>query len=271
MVDLQLLLAPTITVLPDDCHGAVLLTGSHGGRYTGEIADGLGLRGVVFHDAGIGLERAGVAGIELLDRSGTAAATVGHDTCRIGDPVDMQLRGRISCVNIAAAALGVRPGMTCTEALDKLAGTDPAVPVHHAHEESRVVLRLDGGERALVLVDSAALVQDRVDDGAVIVTGSHGGLVGGDPVRALKAQGYAAVFNDAGIGADRAGVARLAALDRREIAAVTVGAAGARIGEAASTIGGRISALNRTAAAAGARIGEPVAPIVMSWVRGRPT
>ena len=36
--------------------------------------------------------------------------------------------------------------------------------------------------------------------GAIVVTGSHGGLLGGKPETALKYDALAALFNDAGIG-----------------------------------------------------------------------
>lgn len=48
--------------------------------------------------------------------------------------------------------------------------------------------------------------------GGVLVTGSHGGLVGGMPSMALRAEGFAAAFNDAGFGIEQAGIGRLAAL-----------------------------------------------------------
>src|SRR5207302_1281456 len=70
---------------------------------------------------------------------------------------------------------------------------------------------------------------------AIVLTGSHGGLLGGRPETALKYEVRAAFYNDAGIGIDEAGVSRLPALDDRGIAAATVSAATARIGEARST------------------------------------
>ena len=88
--------------------------------------------------------------------------------------------------------------------------------------------------------------------GAIVVTGSHGGLLGGQPATALKYDALAALFNDAGIGIDEAGVTRLPALDARGIAAATVAASSARIGDARSTYeGGIVSRVNARAAALG--------------------
>jgi hypothetical protein len=108
-----------------------------------------------------------------------------------------------------------------------------------------------------VLVDSASLVRAE-DAGQIVVTGSHGGLIGGDPAMALRTDAFAAVFNDAG-RPDGPGVSRLPALEARGIAAVTVGAESARIGEARSSYqDGVISAVNGVAARLGARVGGAV-------------
>jgi hypothetical protein len=98
------------------------------------------------------------------------------------------------------------------------------------------------------------------------VTGSHGGLVGGDPAKALRTDGFAAVFNDAGIGIDEAGTTRLPALDLRAIAAVTVAANSARIGDARSSFeDGIVSRANATACRLGAVVGAPVRPLLIEW------
>ncbi len=92
---------------------------------------------------------------------------------------------------------------------------------------------------------------------AIVVTGSHGGLLGGKPETALKYDVRGALYNDAGIGKDEAGVSRLPALDRRGIAAATVAAASARIGDARSTYqDGIVSRVNARAAALG--LGEGI-------------
>ena len=98
--------------------------------------------------------------------------------------------------------------------------------------------------------------------------GAGGGLVGGDPAMALRAEGFAAAFHDAGIGVDRAGIGRLAALEGRGIAGITVAAASARIGDARSVFAdGVISAANQTAQRLGAIVGEPAAPALLAWIR----
>lgn len=90
--------------------------------------------------------------------------------------------------------------------------------------------------------------------GQVVVSGSHGGVSAGR--FALEARVLLAVFNDAGVGLDGAGIAALPLLQAHGIAACTVAHDTARIGEAASTLAtGVVSHANAAAAALGARPG----------------
>jgi hypothetical protein len=125
--------------------------------------------------------------------------------------------------------------------------------------ESRHVLMPEGATRRLVLIDSAALVRDE-DAGQIVVTGSHGALFGVDPMNALKIDAALALFNDAGGGV---GTTRLPVLQKRGIAAATVAAATARIGDAHSTWqDGVLSACNEAATALGAQVGMSARELV---------
>ncbi|MDQ4062133.1 MAG: hypothetical protein M3145_13690 [Pseudomonadota bacterium] len=261
-----ILAADTITKLPPEADGAVVVSGSHGGRYPGYLAARAGLRGVILNDAGVGRDEAGIGSLPYLEALGIAAAAVSHLSARIGDTADMLARGRISHANTIARAAGVEAGLSCREAAERLQGaplvrSDPP-PLGEARTE------IATGGRRIVLLDSAALVAPE-DTGQIVVTGSHGGLVGGDPAMALRVEGFAAVFNDAGIGIDNAGITRLPALDARGIPAFTVSAASARIGEARSSFEeGVISAVNEAARRLGAREGERAAPLLRAWAMG---
>ena len=97
----------------------------------------------------------------------------------------------------------------------------------------------------------------QADIGHVIVTGSHGGLLGGNTATAVKHAVRAAVYNDADRGADDAGISRLPVLEAKGIAAACVSAFSARIGDARSTLqDGYITALNPTAERMGGEIGQ---------------
>ena len=230
--------------------GRVVICGSHGGLYPGAIASRAGVRAVLFNDAGNGLDHAGVAGVLALGDVCMAAAALECQSCHIGSARDAFENGRISTVNSVAQKMGVSIGMTARKAAILLMtapepkGELPAIP------EARQIIKLGGN--VIHCLDSASLVGPD-DTGAIVVTGSHGALIGGDPARAIKAQVRLAVFNDAGFGKDRVGVTRLPALDLRQIAAVTVSCQTARIGDAVSALEtGIISCTNRTSRGLGA-------------------
>jgi len=257
-------LADTATKLGEDARGAVIVTGSHGGRYAAYLTLGALPRAVIHNDAGIGKDEAGIAVLAIAEALGVAAATASHASCRIGDAADTLQRGVISAANALSGALGVCPGMPCREAILRLLSADPSNRYPESCGEVRRVIDSHAKKR-IVLVDSASLI-DAADAGQIIVTASHGGLVGGDAKMALKADAFAAVFNDAGVGMEGAGICRLPALDARGIAGLTVSAASARIGDAGSAFGeGIISYVNATAARLGACPGEPLGPRLLAW------
>lgn len=261
MAETPLRLDSITDVLPPHA-GGVAVSGSHGGLYPAAVASGAGLRAVMFNDAGIGLDRAGIAGLTTLERVGMAAAAAACMSCRIGSADDMMVSGIVSEANRIARRLGVEPGIRVPEALRCMADAPQPRDRLPPHPEARRSLALKPAGPEVILVDSASLVREE-DAGAIVVTGSHGGLIGGAPARALKADARVAVFNDAGGGKDDVGYGRLPALDARGIAAVVVFHDTARIGDAASTLRtGVISRANGAATRLGAREGMPL----LAWL-----
>jgi hypothetical protein len=249
----SVLTADSITRIGAEAAGAVVVNGSHGGLYAAYLAAKLHVAAAIFNDAGVGRDRAGIAGLDYLASLGIPAAVVGHDTARIGDGADMIARGIITHANPHAIDLGCRPGMRCRDAAVCLQRASPSGREPPPALEAAFLLIPE--PPALWALDSASLVgAEHVE--AVVATGSHGGLLGGRPDTALKVNALAALFNDAGIGIDEAGVTRLPALDARGIAAATVSAASARIGDARSTYeDGILTRVNSRAAAFGIRPG----------------
>src|SRR6185295_7411419 len=98
------ILAPTITMLPPNIAGRVIVTGSHGGIYPGHLVLAAKARAVIFNDAGIGRDGAGIASLQLLQAHGKAAAAVAHTSARIGDTDDMMSAGIVSAANALAVA-----------------------------------------------------------------------------------------------------------------------------------------------------------------------
>src|SRR5881398_2007925 len=105
-----ILTADSITRIGDEAAGAVVVNASHGGVYAAYLAAKLGSAAAIFNDAGDGRDSAGIGGLDYLDALGVPAATVGHDTARIGDGADMLARGVITYANVLAMELGCRPG-----------------------------------------------------------------------------------------------------------------------------------------------------------------
>jgi hypothetical protein len=264
----DILVLDSITKLEADTAGRVAVAASHGGVYCAYLAARGRLRGVILNDAGIGLDQAGIAGLAYLEALGMAAATISHNSARIGDSADMMARGIVSHVNGYAAQLGCTIGQACADCARALGRGEPPRGDPPSYEEARFLLRHNAGEPIVWGLDSNSLAEPS-DAGAILITGSHGALLGGKPESAIRVAALAAVYNDAGIGVDRAGVSRLPALAARGIAAATVSAASARIGDARSAWAtGRLSEVNEIARALGVKAGLSVPQFVDLVIAG---
>ncbi|MCC2674428.1 MAG: hypothetical protein K0R58_1375 [Ramlibacter sp.] len=257
--NVKVVAVPTVTKLGPETAGSVLIGGSHAAVFTTYLALKAGPRAAIQHDAAFGRDRAGIAGMAWAEQFGFAMAAVDARTARIGNGADMLERGTISAVNQPAAACKVEVGMSCREAADLLRAATPPTHMPAPMLETRSEATLPGG-KVVVMVDSVALAREG-DKGGIVLTGSHGGT---------PSDGYAAkvgmqlvMFNDAGFGADYAGIAALPLLDQKGIAAATVSAFTARIGDGRSTYAdGIISAANARALALGAVVGMPAKDFV---------
>ena len=106
----EIVLADTATKLGAAARGAVIVTGSHGGRYAAYLTLKAHPRAVIHNDAGVGKDEAGIAVIAMAEALGVAAATASHASCRIGDAADMMARGVVSHANALARSARRRPG-----------------------------------------------------------------------------------------------------------------------------------------------------------------
>lgn len=122
----RVLLMDSITQLGAAHADAVVVSGSHGGVSAASYAVGHRLGLVVFNDAGVGKDGAGIAALSILQASGTAAATVAHGSARIGDAADTWACGVVSHVNEAARAWGLAPGQALREAVLRKLGRHTA-------------------------------------------------------------------------------------------------------------------------------------------------
>jgi len=244
--------------------GVIAISGSHGGMYPAGVASSIGLRAVLFNDAGIGFKQAGVGGVLALDQVGMAAAALDCHSCLIGSAEDARDNGIVSVANQTALRLGVEVGMRAREAARKLEAAPQPSRRMTPPAEAQTIVQPERGP--IHLLDSASVVTAELD-GAIIITGSHGALIGGDPARALKAKSHVAVFSDAGFGKDAIGVTRLAALDEKGVAAVTASHLTCRIGDAGSIYDtGVVSAVNELASEIGARVGLSIKAFMLAAI-----
>src|ERR1700736_1731021 len=86
----------------------------------------------------------------------------------------------------------------------------------------------------IIVADSITRVGEGEATGAVVVNASHGGVYAA--YLAAKLGAAAAIFNDAGVGRERAGVGGLDYLQQLGIPAATVGHMTARIGDGADML-----------------------------------
>ncbi len=267
----DLLIFDSVTALNRQSRGRAVLTASHGGTFAAYLAARAEIGAVILCDAGIGRECAGTAGLAYLETLQVPAATVGHRSARIGDGADCAHRGIISCVKGPGRACGITVGMRARAALDRLTNRNLSpcqIPLPKQETRHEIFTAQHTNVRVSAL-DSVSLVTAD-DEGQIILTGSHGGLLGGRPETAVKYPVFAAVYNDADRGIDDAGISRLVALDARGIAGATVSAWSARIGDGLSTYeDGYISAVNDTARRFGAQLGISAVELTRRLVAAR--
>ena len=256
MLGLKIHVVNSITQVGSDAKGQVVVAGSHGGLIAGAIAAAAQVRGVVFNDAGVGKDNAGIASLAALQSMGMAAATVSRRNAPMGDGQAMMRKGVVSFVNDFARSCGVRPGMPCA--------TAAALMQLHASQPTGTPFTASEGRHALVEgqakawgCDSVTLVQ-ALDAHRILVIGSHAALHAG-PASALSVQARAAFFHDAGSWGEPQGLSRLPVLNERGIPAAAVHHESARIGDARSMFAtGSLSFCNTVALHMGWRVGMSV-------------
>ena len=239
--------------------GAVIVSGSYGGKYNAFNAAKWGIRGVIMNDAGGGAGDAGIIGLPYLDAIGLPAATADAMTCHIGDGEHTLANGIISHVNQAASALGCAPGQQARQCAQlMLTGAIPPGAPPPSPDGTRVVIRQVPNEPDLVCADSVGMVLPD-DSGKIVITASHAALPGGLPDTRIPSGIVAVFFSDAGVGMDGAGIARIPHLDGLGIIAGTTSAESAPIGDSRALYqDGILSHLTGAAIQAGATIGMPL-------------
>ncbi len=235
-----------------DWRADVVLGASFAGVPTGIVPLRAGARGWLAHEAGPGLDRAGVGGLSLAESMGAPAAAIATMTARLGDGRSL-LSGQVGAVNELARTLGVVAGESGLMAARKMlqAPEGRFRKCDGLVDEDQHKIITDFG-RAIAVWSTSRVQGTHPDD--VFCVASHGGKT--MAFYTLRIQPKALICNDAGRGLDDSGIAGLSLLDDASIPAATVGTESARIGDPLSTYhDGLISFTNVRAHKCGVRVG----------------
>lgn len=123
------------------------------------------------------------------------------------------------------------------------------------------------GPRGRVLVMDSITKVAPEDEGAIVVSASHGGASSGE--FALEVPLRLAFFNDAGVGKEDAGISALEMLQAHGVAGGTVSHLSARIGDSQDMWDhGVVSHVNAQARAMGIAAGQPLRQILTQLTQG---
>ncbi|TRW93049.1 hypothetical protein FNJ84_20595 [Paracoccus sp. M683] len=236
----------------------VVIAGSYCGAANLPHAIRQGVRGMIAHDAGIGLDGAGIGALPLGDERGVPVAAVENLSAEVTNGRSMAGQGVISHANALAAALGITPGMNATQAgllmlkAPMRAPSEVALPLDHSF---RVMIEVGSGKG---YASSAATNFPEGDEHAqdVLAWGAHMGTIAARILQTRRFKGC--IGNDCGKARNDSGIGSLPLLNDLGIMAASVASMSARIGDGYSSWNdGRISAANDLALAAGVALEMP--------------
>ncbi len=214
-------------------------------------------RAVIGHDACIGKEAAGIAGLPYLEALGIPAATGAGMSAELGNGMDLYESGVISRLNDLAYQCGVRQDMTVREAAELLLENDPA-DVEPGNKIHREIVEEHPSGRCVVVTDSIVFAQDDDRDRNVLVTAGHTGRSGASFLMEVAPWGF--ICSDGGRSKNDSGISGLATADAAGLAGASADAHTAPIGDAfAAYREGLIGAVNERGRRRGVREGMPVA------------
>ncbi|MBS9376524.1 hypothetical protein [Rhodococcus sp. B50] len=213
-------------------------------------------RGVIGHDACVGKDGAGIAGLWYLEALGVPAATADGMTVEMGNGRDLYESGVISHVNYHAERLGVTVGMPVRQAAELLRdneSTDTSVGNKIRRE---TVEELPDGRR-IVVTDSIVWALPEDAGRSVMVTAGHTGRSGAKFL--LEADPWAFICHDGGMSKNESGIVGLRTAEEAGLAGACIDGRTAPIGDAFRGYSeGLISACNGPAKDRGVVVGMPV-------------
>jgi len=216
-------------------------------------------RGVIGHDACIGKDAAGIAGLWYLEALGIPAATADGMSAEMGNGMDLYESGVLSRVNYPAETCGLTAGMPVKEAAARLLEVDPP-DTEVGNKIRREVVETHPSGRRVVVTDSIVWAYPEDEDTSVLVTAGHTGRSGASFL--LEARPWGFICHDGGMSKNRSGIAGLEITAGHGLAGACIDGTTAPIGDAFRGYReGRISACNEPARRCGVEVGMPVAEV----------
>lgn len=213
-------------------------------------------KGVIGHDACVGKDGAGIAGLWYLEALGIPAATADGMTVEMGNGQDLYDSGVISYLNYHAETLGIRVGMPVREAAELMCDNELG-DTKVENKIRREVVREESDGRRIVVTDSIVWALPEDEGRSVLVTAGHTGRSGAKFL--LEANPLAFICHDGGKSKNDSGIVGLDTAEAAGLAGACIDGRTAPIGDA--FLGyheGLISACNASATARGVEIGMPV-------------
>lgn len=213
-------------------------------------------RGVIGHDACVGKDGAGIAGLWYLEALGIPAATADGMTVEMGNGRDLYDSGLISHVNYHAERLGVTVGMPVRVAAERMRDGELADIEVGNKIRREIVEELPDGRR-IVVTDSIVWALPEDSGRSVMVTAGHTGRSGAKFL--LEADPWAFICHDGGMSKNESGIVGLGTAERAGLAGACIDGRTAPIGDAFRGYHeGTISACNGPARDRGVTVGMPV-------------
>jgi len=210
-------------------------------------------RGVVGHDACIGKDGAGIAGLWYLEALGIPAATADGMTAEMGNGADLYENGVISRLNYPAERCGVRVGMSAREAAALLRDVDPT-DAEVGNKIRREIVEEHPSGRRIVVTDSIVWALPEDEGRSVLVTAGHTGRSGASFL--LEANPWGFICHDGGMSKNRSGITGLETTAAHGLAGACIDGNTAPIGDAFRGYAeGLVGACNEPAQERGVRVG----------------
>ena len=221
-------------------------------------------RAVIGHDACIGKDGAGIAGLWYLEALGIPAITAEGMSAELGNGRDLYESGIVSRLNVLAERCGVTEGMSIEVAAELLATREPGETEAGNKIRREIAITSETG-RSIVVTDSIVFALPG-DDQNVLVTAGHTGRSGAAFIKEVSPHGF--ICSDGGMSKNQAGIAGLEIANREGLAGACCDAQSAPIGDAFKAYEeGTISACNDLAKERGVLVGMPVKDAALALLR----